>query len=1127
MYSDKSGYIWIGTTDGLMRFDGHEIKTFRSSSITPGRMTGNEVRDIVADNSNRIWIGTSEGLMYLDPDKFHLEVLNIAPLKHQRINSIICDYEGQLWVGTQFNGIVKINPLTLQFEHFHTNSNSSLKLRTNTVVSLYEDSRNRIWVTSWKEGMSLISKNRNNIEFLPEVGFSDNTVRVYEDRDGLIWLATWDNGVYYVQENENEKISYHQFKLSGQSSAGIYKIVFDIVQDPKLNLIWLVTYNGLVATSKNNDGSLTVLSSEQFFPVKLNRTFSKIALDNHGNLWLASVAEGIYRMDFSGGVVSNYSMIKSDKLSVPPHITKICEITPDMLLVSVDRAGPFWYNMKNGTLSKTNNELFNNLNTVGEMIYRKNLQEIWISHLGQDNVHVLKVKDDMTLEFKTNFQLSVLPKSKENSINFMFEDRNNHVWFGTRNGLYLKRQGKNSEKIKTDFKEITSITQDKNGGMWFGTINDGLLYLAPGIAETMVFQKIKLNLDEYECNNIQSLYSGKTGAIYAGTKEGCLFRINPDGQEIIEISSKYGITDNSIVDIDEDTFNNIWLITNTNVIRYNQDTHIANYFNAADGIENNTFFKNTALLHSSGKLLIGGNCGITMINPENCISNGEYNDKYVQITDILINNKSIYDGIEYGVYDAEKNKLKLRHDRNNIKIVFSNLYYPISGKTKYAFKLEGLEDDWHYGVINQNNISYSGLAPGNYTFLVKASNPNGLWSEKLTALKITIQPPFYLTWWAKSILIILVCVILIVILGTYYHKNKISKELIITQIEKKKNEELTQTKLQYFTNISHELLTPLSIISLQIDKLQHKKVIDYSLLDMIKDNVFRLKRLAGQILIFRKAESGNLKLTVSKNEIIGFVRNICEIEFKTQINSKNLNLHFSSEISELHGFYDPDKLDKIIYNLFSNACKYTPENGNIEVNIKLKEKENVQYININIKDDGVGISKEDLPYIFNRFYTGRYNKPEESHGIGLSLVDELVKIHKGSINIQSELNKGTSVEVTIPVSVNYYSDSEIQFISSPETQAEVTPENEDIVIRSKYSKKDFCLLVVEDNRELNELIVKHFRKDYTVYSAYNGVKALQYLRDQHIDLVITDMMMPEMDGITLCKTIRSTPTLIM
>ncbi len=560
-------------------------------------------------------------------------------------------------------------------------------------------------------------------------------------------------------------------------------------------------------------------------------------------------------------------------------------------------------------------------------------------------------------------------------------------------------------------------------------------------------------MKEYECDNIQSLLSSQTGAIYAGTNEGFLFKISPDNHDVLEISSKYGITENSIVDIKEDTFNNIWLITNTNIIWYNKDTHIANYFNAADGIENNTFFRSTALLHSSGKLLIGGNCGITMINPENCTSTSKkVIDNNVQITDILINNKSIFDGLDFGEYNHEKNRLKLRHDNNNVKIVFSTVNYPVNGKTKYAFKLEGLEEDLHYGVINQNNVSYSGLAPGSYTFLVKASNANGLWSENLTRLKIIVQPPFYLTWWAKTLMILLIGGILILILWTYYHKNKISKELLITQIEKKKNDELTHTKFQYFTNISHELLTPLSIISLQIDNLQHKKVIDYSYLDMIKDNVFRLKRLAGQILMFRKAESGNLKLTVSKNEIIGFIRNICEVEFKTQINNKNLNLYFSSEINDFHCFYDPDKLDKIIYNLFSNACKYTPENGNIEVCIKLEENENVQFININIKDNGVGISKEDLPYIFNRFYTGKHNKPEESHGVGLSLVNELVNLHKGTISLSSELNIGTSVDVTIPVSVSVYTDQEIQFSSNNESQVENIVEKEEVETRSKFTK---------------------------------------------------------------------------
>lgn len=1122
IHCDKHGYVWAGTTEGLIRFDGHEVKTFKSSPLTPGKLINNEILSLASDQANQLWIGTAEGLMYIDSYHFTIKTPDIAPLKSQRINTIICDHQGYIWVGTQFNGLVRIDPKTLDYTHYNNQPGSSLQIRTNTVIRLFEDSKKRIWVTSWKEGISLISSDRSNVRYLPKVGNTDNTVKVYEDRDGLIWLGTWDDGVFYVKEPENEQFSYSKFIISNESTASIHNIVHDIIQDAYHKYIWLISYEGMVAAKKNPDGSLTIISSSHFFNTGNEKTLKCITTDNYDNLWIGAIADGLYMMNFNALTIKNISLSSSNALRLPPHVAKICEIDSGQLLIAIDRAGPFWLNPKNGQLSKTNNNLFNTMNTVGAMIKLKKKNEVWISHLGQDKVFVFSI-NNKTVQLNDEFVLSVLPKANENTINVMYEDQQSNVWFGTRHGLYFKATGKPSGKVDIACKDILSIVEDRDN-LWFGTLNDGLIRMPKKQTSKKIFvEKIPLSYKSLDCKSISSLYSNHKGDIYAATKEGCLFKTTQSGKEVVEISSRYGITDNAIIDIVEDSGKHLWLVTSSNIVKYNTKTHTCNYFDYQDGIENTTFFGGSALLLSNQLLAVGGNKGVTIVNPAFNAHANQYKYSKVTITDILINNSSVIGNSEAAVTTDNPNRITLSHNQNSLQFSFSVINHLVATKIKYAFKLEGFDKDWHYGVINQHQITYYGLNPGNYTFMVKSSLPDGSWSDTVTSFEVRIRPPFYLTWWAISILLVLILGAIAVMVYTYIHKNKIKKELMISQLENAKKEELTQTKLRYFTNISHDLLTPLSIISLQIEKLQSIKTIDLANFSMIRENVFRLKRLVSQILIFRKAESDNLKLQVSKNEIISFIRKICEVEFQSQFRDKNLTFQFSTNIGSYSAFYDPDKLDKIIYNLLSNACKYTPEAGSVLVSIEKTNREMTDYLLIKIADNGIGIAKEDMPYIFDRFYTGRHNKPDESHGIGLSLVHELVTLHKGTIRINSEINKGTTVEITLPVSLSCYTDDEIASISNPGLPIEIQPESDAGIIRTHFSKKDFCLLVVEDNRELRDLIVAHFSKAYTVYKASNGVQAIQKLKDYQIDLVITDIMMPEMDGITLCKTIRSTP----
>lgn len=410
--------------------------------------------------------------------------------------------------------------------------------------------------------------------------------------------------------------------------------------------------------------------------------------------------------------------------------------------------------------------------------------------------------------------------------------------------------------------------------------------------------------------------------------------------------------------------------------------------------------------------------------------------------------------------------------------------------------------------------------------MVKASDENGIWSNQITSLEIVILPPAYRTWWAYMLYLIILIVSGFFILRTLTNRIRLRNELKISHIEKEKSEELAQIKLRYFTNISHELLTPLTIIMLLIEGLQKKYNADSTQFEIMKDNVVRLKRLIQQILVFRKTESGNMKLKIQQNDIVGFINSICQSNFKPLVLEKEVKLSIDSESESYMAYFDPDKLDKIIYNLLSNAFKHTPKGGSIVVKISFISRATETVMRLSVSDTGDGIAEKDLPHIFKRFYISSTSDQSQSHGIGLALTSDLLQIHKGKIEVKSQLGEGAIFTIEIPVSIGAYSETEL---STDETIPVENPEivepirSEENIEGSENSEtiKEFTILVVEDNRELKNIIVDNFIKKYHVLSAENGIQALKIVHENEIDLAISDVMMPEMDGLTFCKLVKN------
>ena len=475
-------------------------------------------------------------------------------------------------------------------------------------------------------------------------------------------------------------------------------------------------------------------------------------------------------------------------------------------------------------------------------------------------------------------------------------------------------------------------------------------------------------------------------------------------------------------------------------------------------------------------------------------------------------------------------ELLLAYNQNNVQLSFSSLSYTNPQANRYAYRLKGVDKDWIYVDANNRHISYNNLNTGEYVFQVRSCNENSVWSEPVEMM-LTILPPPWLTWWAYVIYIFVMGVIAYTAFRIIRKRILLQNALKIEQIEHKKSEEVNQAKLKFFTNISHELFTPLSVMQCSIESLKQDGQADGQTLNIMKLNLKRLQRLLQQIMEFRKVESGNLKLKVSYNNIVTFVKELCEENFYPLLQSKNITLNFQTEQDVIMAYFDVDKLDKIIYNLLSNALKYNYQDGMVSISLSQVVQDDRRYFMLKVENTGDGIPESKLPLLFKRFYEGDYRKfKTKGTGIGLSLTKDLVELHHGTISVQSVLNETTVFTVMIPSDKDNYTDDQIDEeagrVENENIKEEVVPFSELEVKAEGMNDERTHLLLVEDDVDLLTVMTKVLGKLFKVSTAVNGKEALELLKEnENIDLVITDYVMPEMNGIELCRVIRNDITL--
>ena len=677
---------------------------------------------------------------------------------------------------------------------------------------------------------------------------------------------------------------------------------------------------------------------------------------------------------------------------------------------------------------------------------------------------------------------------------------------------------------------VRDIIKDMDSSVWLATSNLGVIHITGDVRQpsTLKYENYSFHNRKLITNAVLCIHLDRFGRLWAGTEGGGLYLYNRNKGEFEEKTRAYSIPGDVIVSIEEDKSGNLWLGTISGLVKL-YVAAVGNDFStriytSADGLQDN-FIVNSSCSRN-GELFFGGHKGYNSFFPDKMeIPSQETN---FLITDIKIFNHSFSNlPVELQqkispVMPTYTSKIELPHKYNNFSIEFAALTYKNPELNRYAYRLQNFDRDWQYTDADRRFAYYNNLPSGTYTFQLKATNENGEWSGYVRELTVVVLPPFWATWWAYLLYVIIVSVIGVSIYRTAKNRILLRNALRLREIEKAKAEELNHAKLQFFTNITHELLTPLTIISATVDELKTQAPSHNDLYTVMNSNIQRLIRLLQQILEFRKAETGNLKLRVSPGDIAAFVKNAAE-SFQPLVKKRKIHFSFLCDPESMIGYFDMDKLDKILYNLLSNAAKYNKEDGFIQVSLSYDETDK-DFILLKIKDNGKGISKEKQKNLFKRFYEGDYREFNTiGTGIGLSLTKDLVELHGGTISVESEVDHGTEFMVRIPIERSYYDeeqidDEAISLMQNPvnyeDTQEDADVETQEVTIKAN------TILLVEDNGELLHLMTKLLSREYNVFTAQNGKEGIAVLEKEDVDLIVSDVMMPEMDGIEFCKYVK-------
>ncbi|WP_262246664.1 hybrid sensor histidine kinase/response regulator transcription factor [Parapedobacter soli] len=1096
IYQDEFEQMWIATNDGLNRYDGNTIETFRPDIATPNGLFGNNIQSVTGNKNGKLFLQCQAGLVAYDLRTQLFTILTKT--------GVYCQYYGnnRLWIGSE-NTIRYLDETTNQIELYKTLDS---KIQVRTFLELADGS---LYIGT-NTGVLFLDKNAKVANVIADVF----VVCLYEDHMKRIWVGTLEDGLYCI-DSKNEVTNYRHIKGDAKSVSSDF--IRAICQDD-LGSFWIGTFNGLDSFNPE---------TKEFRNYKYsnidNNSLSDLSIwcikkDIQGSLWIGTYFGGvnIFNPEFSFNRF--FRPMGNSNGPNSAIISKVVEDKEGNLWIGSDYGGVNFYDVEKNTFSYyTQEENANSIssNTIKDLYLDYENDCLWIgSHLGGLDRLDLKTKNIERIAFDAG------NRARNNYVRAIAKYQD-YLLLATHDAVqkYHIPTGKVkpllSEKLEFNRGQVWDLLIDKNDCLWFSI--HGSIYKYNLRSDKLVPLKEPLTIDR------GVFFEDKTGNMWVGSAGNGLFRVDGKTGDIVNFHAQNSeLADNYILAIEESSTGYILMTTNNGLSRYEPGKGVFYNYN------NNQFFPFTAFnekslcVRKNGDIVLSSLSGMMIISDKDLLLTPK--PYRINLTSLSINNERVFPAannelLANSIIVTDELVLKENHSVISIDFAVSNYINALRSEAQYM--LIGFDRDW-IDAKSYNNITYTNLSSGNYTLKIRSIDPVSGQELASRNLTLVIKPYFYKTWYAYLFYSLAVLGVLYLI----YIQLRLRDSLRHADLQSKHAEEMNQSKLRFFVNVSHEIRTPVTLIIAQLDNLINKstsipQTAMHKLMG-IKRNASNLKNLINELLDFKKQEEPYVPLEIAELDIVKYLNDIF-LSFQDYAGSLNINTSFLSTEDSITVYADPAQMNKVFYNLLSNAFKFTPSGGAVSMIIKKMNKA----VEITVEDTGVGIKQEHISLIFNRFFKGQ-DAVSNTHaldlgtGIGLSLVKDIVEQHQGTISVLSNVGKGTVFKVSLPLGSAHF-DSNVITTAEAAYHASALPESALYVSGNgtKTSKKSSTIVIVEDNDEMRMLLEEIFTPLYHVVALANGKAAMHRIKEVGPDLVLLDLMLPDIPGIELCRKLKA------
>ncbi len=1123
----KNDFLWIATTShGVNKFDGSKVFTYEHTDSIPRSISNNSIHCLFEDSHGTMWIGTFDGLNRYVPetddfDIFRSGTSRAGDISGNEITGMLEDDFGTLWVSTEYNGLNKWDSTNEKFILVHNGMNTGIP--TNRITDMALDTSGNIWIVNHTNQIICYQPQQNRSEiYTLEQWQDDHTFKtVCIDNNGNIWVGSFGNGLCRIKPEQAAHFTYYKNESKGLNSV----LVRSIIQQDADYL--------LVGTDEGGINRFN-LKTEKFQYITSNTTQPK-SLNSNGILSLYMDFEGILWVGTSRGGV-NFHNPKDSKFKTYQHLP----LDQNSLAYNVvgcfyqDHAGLIWVGTDGGGISifdpesesfvrhfkKEANSLEGLSGNFIRAIKEDKSHNVWVA-TWDAGLNMYDRKKDRFIQFQPG-------KNMNGSIARIWTlwiDKQDRIWIGGHdNGVKILEPGKGIIKHLQAYKKegkslssnsINQIYGDDSNYVWICT-NYGLNKYDKRTDSIQVYQ-------DFPDLNIRCFCKDENGGIWLGSVNHGLYQINEKGMLLKIVDKQDGLPDNTIQSIVCDN-NYLWLSTNKGLCKYNPRTNSIRIYTEADGLVDDMTFEQSVLKSYTGQLYFGGYSGFNTFQPDSLQDNGFIPNVY--LTDFKLFNKSVDYNSNRDIFSSSifvEDSIHLKWNQSVFTFEYSAINFTHPEQNQYAYKLDGFDQHWNY-VGKKQSATYTNINPGKYIFQVKASNNDGIWNEKGTEIHLVISPPWWKTFYAYAGYSTLCLAIILLGIRIIKDRERLKMKYELENEKLARAHELDLMKIKFFTNVSHEFRTPLTLILSPIEKMMreerhsHKK----GQLTLVYRNAKRLLALINQLLDFRKMEVGAHKLNLDGGDIVSFCKDIFD-SFTDMAESRSIAYTFHSNFNQQNVCFDKEKMEKILNNLISNAFKFTHQSGQIDIRIKInaKQKEGFSHVDLQVKDTGIGIPKEKQHKIFERFFQSDlpHRMINQGSGIGLSITQEFVQLHGGSIEVHSEVNQGSCFTIHLPLKVENPIKDKKEF-SNPQILEEY-PLKKSAPLESAKSSGNVQILLVDDNEDFRFYLKENLKYQYGIYEASNGEDAWSIALQVMPDLIISDVVMPRMDGYELCTLLKA------